>query len=87
MKTRVMLSAVVVLVAGCVSYSAINPGESDHSGLRVKTSQAWNQAPKEATPAARSGSIVWTQDGILLDRIMIIPGVPSGEPIFVADSK
>ena len=88
MNPRVMLSAVVVFVAGCVSsYSAINPGESDHGGLRVKTSQAWNQAPKEATPAARSGSIVWTQDGILLDRIMTIPGVPSGEPIFVADSK
>ncbi len=30
----------------------------------------------------RPGAETWTQDGTLLDRIMIIPGVPDGEPIF-----
>jgi hypothetical protein len=44
-------------------------------------------APKEVTPAARPESKVWTQDGILLDRIMIIPGVPSGDSLFKAASS
>ena len=86
MKIRLILIALVVLVAGCVSYAAVGPGALDYSGLRIETSQAWNLAPKEATPAARSESKVWTQDGILLDRIMIIPGIPSGDSLFKAVS-
>lgn len=82
MKIRLMLSVFIVLVAGCVSYSAVGPGALDYNGMSVQTSQAWNLAPKQATPAARSDSKVWTRDGILLDRIMIIPGVPSGESLF-----
>ena len=39
------------------------------------------------SPAARSGTKVWTRDGLLLDRIIIIPGVPDGEPIFKATNK
>jgi hypothetical protein len=50
--------------------------------IKVQPGQAWNQAPREATPAARTESRTWTQDGVLLDRILIIPGVPSGEPLF-----
>ena len=30
---------------------------------------------------------VWTQDGLLLDRISIIPAVPEGESIFVSRDK
>jgi hypothetical protein len=82
MKMRLLLNALTVLLAGCVSYAAVGPGALDYNGMRIQTSQAWNQAPKQATPAARSESKVWTQDGILLDRIMIIPGVPSGESLF-----
>lgn len=74
-------------LGGCVSYTAISPGISDYSGLKINTSQAWNLAPSAATPSSRSGSKSWTQDGLLLDRIMIIPAVPSGESIFVAGSK
>ena len=84
MKMRLMLIALIVLLAGCVSYAAVGPGALDYSGMRIQTNQAWNLAPEQATPAARSESKVWTQDGILLDRIMIIPGVPSGESLFKA---
>lgn len=75
------------LLGGCVAYKAVAPGESDYSGLMITTSQAWNQAPAANTPAARRTSKSWTQDGLLLDRIMIIPAVPSGESIFVSRSK
>jgi hypothetical protein len=50
--------------------------------MTIDTRSAWNQAPREATPLSRTDSKTWTQNGILLDRFMIIPGVPSGEPIF-----
>ena len=82
MNIRLMPAVLVVLVWGCVTYSAVGPGALDYNGLKIQTSQAWNLAPTQATPAARTGSRVWTQDGILLDRIMIIPAVPSGESLF-----
>ena len=82
MKIRVLFYFSFFLISGCVTYTAVGPGELDYAGLKVQPGQAWNQAPKEVIRAARTESRVWTQDGILLDRIMIIPGVPSGEPIF-----
>jgi hypothetical protein len=75
------------LLGGCVAYTAVAPGQSSFGSLQVTTSQAWNQAPAAATPAARKGSKVWTQDGLLLDRLIFIPAVPSGEAIFRVKSK
>ncbi len=80
MKTRLTLAVLIMLIGGCASYSAIGPGAMDYSGLKIATSQAWNLAPPG--PAMRSGSKVWTQDGILLDRILFIPEVASGESLF-----
>lgn len=72
------------LVTGCMpQYVAVSPGVANYNGLKIQTGQAWNLAPAQVTPSARETSKVWTQDGILLDRIMIIPGVPSGESLFV----
>jgi hypothetical protein len=74
-------------VACMPAYVAVAPGNVNYDGLIIKTDQAWNLAPAASTPSARKGSKVWTQDGILLDRIMIIPAVPDGEPLFVTTSK
>ena len=73
-----------IFTAGCISYTAVAPGTIDYNGLKIQTSQAWNLAPAAVTPSARDESKVWTQDGTLLDRIMIIPAVPSGESLFVS---
>lgn len=82
-----LFSVVVVLLGGCVaSYSLVPPGASEYGGLQVNTSQAWNLVPRQATPASRPDSKVWTQDGLLLDRILIIPSVPDGESIFKQNS-
>jgi len=75
------------LLGGCVAYTAVAPGAIDYAGLQLSTSQAWNLAPAVATPAARKESKSWTQDGLLLDRLMIIPAVPNGESIFVSKQK
>ena len=82
MSIRLILIILVTFITGCVTYATVAPGPQEYNGLKIKTSQAWNLAPNAATPAARSESKLWTQDGILLDRIMIIPGVPSGESLF-----
>ncbi len=79
----------LVLISGCASqsYSLVGPGAQDYGGLRISTAQAWNLAPQQATRASRANARVWTQDGLLLDRILIIPAVPAGEPIFKPTSK
>ena len=74
-------------VACMPAYVAVEPGNINYDGLIIKTDQAWNLAPPASTPSARKGSKVWTQDGILLDRIMIIPAVPDSESLFVTTSK
>lgn len=85
MKKIFFTTILSVLITGCATtYTAVAPGTVDYDGLKIKTGQAWNLAPTIVTPLAREGSKVWTQDGILLDRIMIIPAVPSGESIFVS---
>lgn len=75
------------IVSGCVSFKATVPGELTFSELTVDTEIAWNEVPREATRLSRNDSRMWTQDGVLLDRILIIPGVPSGEPIFKQTSS
>jgi hypothetical protein len=89
MKIRSFFYFSLILINGCATYTAVGPGELDYAGLKVRTGLAWNQAPKEATPAARAESKTWTQDGVLLDRIIIIPAVPNGEPLFrqLSDSQ
>jgi len=87
MRRLLPLMILGALLGGCVAYTAVAPGQVDFASLRITTSQAWNQAPTAATPASRRASKSWTQDGLLLDRIMIIPAVPSGESIFVSRNK
>jgi hypothetical protein len=83
----ILILSFATLFSGCVAYSLVEPGPTTVGDLRINASVAWNQAPTAMTPAARSGTKVWTRDGLLLDRIVIIPGVPDGEPIFKPAAK
>jgi len=87
MKTVIYSFFSVILLTGCIAYSAVGPGELSYGALQVQTGDAWNQAPKEFTRFARPESVIWTQNGTRLDRIMIIPAVPGGEPLFRQNSK
>ena len=87
MKSRIYFYFSLIFFAGCVSYAAVGPGELTYNGLSLQTGDSWNQAPREFTPAARTESKVLTQNGTLLDRIMIIPAVPGGEALFRQLSK
>jgi len=78
----------LVSLSGCVTgYTLVEPGVQTLGSMQVTADSKWNRAPSNFAPAGRKGSQTWTQDGLLLDRVMIIPGVPDGESIFVSRDK
>lgn len=79
------LVAIAAATGGCVAYSLVEPGPVVVEALELHPVSAWNLAPAYSTPLARDDAAVWTRDGLLLDRLIIIPAVPDGEPIFKDD--
>lgn len=82
MKTRIVFYCCLVLLGGCITFTAVPPGETKLSGLVVTTEDTWNQAPREWTQLSRADAKIWTRNGILLDRLLIIPAVPDGDQLF-----
>ena len=75
------LLAALVLTAGCVpTYQLIQPAPTYVEALELRPSQSWNKAPHSNT-YNRKDSETWTQDGLILDRLLIVAGVPDGESI------
>lgn len=75
---------VAIALAGCVpAYTLVNPGTVSVDGLTVDAPGLWNQAPGGLTANLRDGAEMWTRDGPLLDRLVIIPAVPDGEALLV----
>lgn len=90
MKTKtclVMLFAVCAMGCASTSFVAVVPGTVAVGDLNVTPATTWNAAPGAIVPNTRKGAQVWTQDGLLLDRITIIPAVAEGEAIFVSRDK
>lgn len=78
------LSLFSAALCGCVpAYTLVAPGRVDVAELRVDTTVAWNLAPRSLDRASRTGTQLWTRDGLLLDRLYIVPGVPDGETVFL----
>ncbi len=74
-----------ILISGCVaSFTAVVPSTILVGDLKVMPSIAWNAAPASMRPYSRRDAQTWTQDGLLLDRIMIIPAVADGETLFIS---
>lgn len=87
MKMRFTFFPALLLLSGCISFTAVGPGEMNNSGLVVTTESAWNQAPMEMSRLLRPDSRSWTRNGMFLDRLIIIPAVASGEPVFRQTSQ
>lgn len=73
----------VVLTACVTAYALVTPGVVAVQDLKVRAGSGWNNAPPYETRFARKESVTWTRDGLLLDRLVIIPGVPDGEPLLI----
>ena len=85
-KRIIPLLLFAVTMSGCVTgYRLVAPGTTTVGNLQVESSARWNQAPYMTY--ARKNTQVWTQDGLLLDRIIIIPSVPDGEALFKTKQK
>jgi hypothetical protein len=85
MKTGIwVLSALAVLIAACASatYRQVTPGVNAVGGMQVSAGDGWNLVPSQATPYTRPDAQTWTKDGLLLDRLLIIPAVGDGEALF-----
>jgi hypothetical protein len=83
-----LLLLVIASLTGCVAgYTLVTPGINTAENLQVNAGGGWNMAPPLATPAARKGSQTWTQDGLLLDRLMFIPGVADGETVLISQAE
>ena len=89
MKTCGLLLTLLIGLAGCAtaSYRLVQPGVQAIGALRITADTGWNLAPAMSTPSSRSSSQTWTRDGLLLDRLMIIPSVGDGESLFVSRDK
>ena len=87
LKNNLVVLFFLVAISGCVpTYSLVTPGANSIENLQVETSSGWNMAPNALTLSARADSQTWTQDGLLLDRLVFIPSVPDGEPILKSRS-
>lgn len=77
-------------LAGCVSnqFKAVAPGAVQVGDLTVQAADAgWNKAPQTMTWHLHKGSQLWTRDGLLLDYMVLIPGVSDGGTLFKSRSK
>lgn len=73
------------VLAGCIApFSLVTPGVVAVQDLKVQAGSGWNSVPPNYARFARKESVAWTKDGLLLDRFVIIPGVPDGEPLLVS---
>jgi hypothetical protein len=89
MKKRILLLIVfLVTLTACVApYTLVTPGIVAVEDLTVQAGSGWNNAPIHQRHYARNDSIAWTKDGLLLDRLVFIPGVADGEALLMTREK
>lgn len=89
MKTRLLIAATLTLaLSGCVTgYTLVTPGVAAVGPLTVNASAGYNLAPAMFVGGQRKGTQTWTKDGLLLDRLTIIPEVPDGETLLISRAK
>lgn len=89
MKRLITMIWILGLV-GCVSnqFKALAPGSVRVGDMTVEATDAsWNKAPQTMTWHLHKGSQLWTRDGLLLDYMVLIPGVSDGGTLFKSRSK
>jgi len=78
----------VATLAGCVAgYTLVTPGINSAEDLQVSAGRGWNLAPPLASPGTPKGSQTWTQDGLLLNRLVIIPAIEDGETVLTSQAE
>jgi hypothetical protein len=86
-RTLSILLPVAALTACVAPFSLVAPGMVAVENLNVQVGSGWNNAPSHQRRLSRADSVAWTKDGLLLDRLVIIPGVRDGEPLLKSREK
>lgn len=87
-KTVLLLFLTLAMLTACVTpFTLVAPGEVTVKDLHVRAGSGWNKAPPHLNPYARKDTVAWTKNGLLLDRLVIVPGVPDGQPLLVSKDK
>jgi len=87
-KRILFLATTFFMLGGCVTgYTLVEPGAHSIDNMTVNASSGWNLAPSYASPGKRKTAQTWTQDGLLLDRLVFIPAVPDGQPLLISRAK
>ena len=87
-KRILFLATTFFMLGGCVTgYTLVEPGQHSIDTMTVNASSGWNLAPGYAAPGKRKNAQVWTQDGLLLDRLVFVPAIPDGESILLSSAK
>ncbi len=87
--SRVLSAVGLLFLAGCVStqFAVVTAGQVALDDLSVSaTDSGWNKAPQTVAPWLHPTSEVWTRDGVLLDRLILVPGVENGGTLFKSNS-
>ncbi len=83
-KRKLIALGAASMLTGCVTgFTLVESGAFSTAGLQVEAGDGWNLTPSMLTPNARRDSRTWTRDGLLLDRLVLIPGVEDGETLLV----
>jgi hypothetical protein len=79
-RTVLLLLLSLILVSCMPQYTLVSPGEHKVGNMSVRTGTSWNQAPTVHT--GRIEGIVWTANGMALDRLMFFSGIEDGKGLF-----
>ena len=87
MKAFVVILAMAGVLSACApTYSLVQPTPTRIESLELRPGKAWNKASRSSRED-RADSETWTKDGLLLDRLFIVAGVPDGEPMIKSRAK
>jgi hypothetical protein len=78
-KLRVLAVLCALLPAACAQYTLVGPGPvSADGGLSIAPGIAWSKA---TGPTTGPSTETWTVDGLLLDALIVLGGIPDGKPL------
>jgi hypothetical protein len=84
---RLLLLATVTAMAwGCASapYTRVAAGPVAVGSMNVTADEGWNAS---AYTDLKKGGVLWTRDGVLLNRLVLVPDIEAGGTLFEKPPK
>lgn len=83
-RSSILAVLALVMAAGCVSngYRNVGAGVVAIGKLRITLGSGWQRAPGTETPEKTATSRVYSRYDLERDRLIVIPGVSVGDPLF-----